>query len=433
MTDFRTRSTLLSVTEFAAGLISTYRKPPDTEILLATAAYVAKLPGLCCGEIDLALNVLLRALGEEAGLSRFGSLVAHWDIKNRLANLCRFHERERRFPRVVEEPIVAPIIITGSPRSGTTFLQTLLAEIPENDVPRCWEVVYPHLAPHESRWRDFRPLRMERQLRYFKRLAPDLHKVHPISAWSPQECTEIQAHVFQSLRFSSTYNIPSYRKWLDDHGYRAAYGFHKRFLQHLQHQHGRQQWILKSPDHVFALDAMLSTYPDARVVFVHRDPIKVLPSNAHLIEIIRAPFTTRIDRWEIGRQLTADLASGAANMIEAARTGRIPSSRLFHLYFSDLVSRPLDSILRLYRHFGLSITASAAERISRRIAVQPTGGYARNAYRFERHNINPDEVEARFRDYVTYFDVPREPIGPTLSRTSKFAPISTTHAEYLPR
>jgi hypothetical protein len=335
-----------------------------------------------------------------------------------------------RFPEIMEEPIAAPIIITGSPRSGTTFLQTLLAEDPENQALRCWQALDPYPHPRRSGSRDPRAPRVDQQLRYFNLLAPDLHKVHPLNGWSPQECTEVTAHIFQSLRFDSTYHVPSYRKWLDRHGHLPAYRFHKRFLQHLQHQNGRQRWILKSPDHVFALGALRSTYPDARIVFMHRDPIKVLPSNAQLIEILRAPFTQKIDRFQIGRQIMTDLALGAANMIETSQLGRFPSAQVFHLHYLDLVSRPLDAIVRLYRHFGLSIKALAMERMSRKIAARPNGGYAKNMYSPDRHGIDPDEVEQRFHGYMSYFDIRREPTDSIAAKNRKYVAVSTAHSEH---
>ena len=53
--------------------------------------------------------------------------------------------------------------------------------------------------------------------------------------------------------------------------------------------------MLKCPDHLFALDAIRAVYPDARLVFVHRDPVKVLLSVARLTEVLRRPFTRRLD------------------------------------------------------------------------------------------------------------------------------------------
>ena len=121
---------------------------------------------------------------------------------------------------------------------------------------------------------------------------------------------------------NTNYNVPSYRKWLDTSEGETlqAFRFHKRFLQHLQHcspLDGRQ-WVLKCPEHVFALDAIRSVYPDARVIFVHRDPVRVLLSVAKLTEVLRRPFTRELNRREIGRQESARWLDGTMRMIAAS-------------------------------------------------------------------------------------------------------------------
>ena len=57
--------------------------------------------------------------------------------------------------------------------------------------------------------------RVARQLKAFEWLAPEFRRLHPLEATSPQECSEIAAHVFRSLQFDTNYHIPSYRNWLD--------------------------------------------------------------------------------------------------------------------------------------------------------------------------------------------------------------------------
>jgi hypothetical protein len=215
-------------------------------------------------------------------------------------------------------------------------------------------------------------------------------------------------HIFQSLRLDTTHRIPSYRAWLDRHGFLTAYRFHKRFLQHLQHQCGKRRWILKCPDHVFALDAMLSVYPDARVVFLHRDPLQVIPSVAHLTEVLRKPFTTRIDRKEIGEQVTRDWIRGAENIVAADRSGRLRQDPVLHLHYRDVVSRPLETVDRLYRHFGIPFGEAAGLAISRAIAAKPNGGYGRNAYSFATHGLDPDALRAGFREYTCHFGLDAE-------------------------
>src|SRR4051812_23006051 len=161
------------------------------------------------------LRVFLRSCAEEADLSLFGRFGTRWDIGRFLANLLRLRDEELRTPTILEEPLERPIFITGLPRSGTTFLHRLLAEDDANLVPRVWQLVHPYPKPGAGGRRDRRQQRVARQLRMFEVLAPEFRRMHPIRADSPQECSEITAHVFASLRFDTTYSVPSYRRWLD--------------------------------------------------------------------------------------------------------------------------------------------------------------------------------------------------------------------------
>src|SRR5262249_31974901 len=162
------------------------------------------------------------------------------------SNLLRLRDEERRTPEILDQPIARPIFVSGLPRSGTTFLHSLLAEDPANLVPRVWQLIYPYPMKNSVAGRDRRRQRAARQLQLFGLLAPDFRRMHPIGAHSPQECSEITAHVFASLRFDTTYHVPSYRRWLDETGHLDAYRFHKRFLQHLQHQAAvGERWVLK--------------------------------------------------------------------------------------------------------------------------------------------------------------------------------------------
>ena len=137
-----------------------------------------------------------------------------------------------------------------------------------NQVPRVWQTIYPYPDLTRPTGTDRRRQRVDRQLLFFSFLSPEFRRMHPIDADSPQECSEITSHVFTSLRFDTTYTVPNYRNWLDKNGHVDAYRFHKRFLQHLQYQaHRRVRWVLKCPDHIFALEAIRFVYPDARLVW----------------------------------------------------------------------------------------------------------------------------------------------------------------------
>ncbi|MDA8233152.1 MAG: sulfotransferase [Magnetospirillum sp.] len=392
----------------ALELLTGVRKP-DAGALMDAALRSTGLTHVALDDIAAPLGQFLRACEEEAQLSALGRWATKWDVHRLLKNLLRLRAEEALAPEILEQPVEAPIFITGTPRSGTTFLHRLMAEDPAGLAPRCWQTIYPYpdvgRRPGEC---DARLRRVEAQLRYFSILSPEMRNLHPIHGQSPQECTEITAHVFQSLRFEATYEIPSYRQWLEDHGHVQAYQFHKKFLQHLQSQGGCGRWVLKSPDHVFALDALQAVYPDARFVFVHRDPLKVIPSAARLTEVLRTPFTRRVDRVRIGHQVVNDWARGCAIMVEVDRRQLIPPARVLHLRYSDVVAHPLDAVARIYSHFGLPLTPGAVKKMSRLAGREPRGGYGRNHYRPEAYGIVPQQIRERFRDYVLRFGVPLE-------------------------
>jgi len=355
------------------------------------------------------LQLLLDACVEEASLSVVGRLALQWDTVRFLINLLQLRAAERRVPAITRQPIERPIFITGLPRSGTTFLHRLMMADRENRAPLVWQTVYPY-PPRDGP--DRRVSRVAQQLRTFERLAPQFRGLHPLFATSPQECSEITAHAFRSLRFDTTYRIPSYRTWLDAAGHVSAYQFHRRFLQHLQFQNAGAdtaagRWVLKCPDHVFALEAIRTVYKDARLVFVHRDPVSVLLSVAKLTEVVRRPFTRRLDPIEIGRQESARWLDGAQRMMDAATELKL-AEPICHVHHLDLITDPLATVESVYRHFGLSLSLDALARLDRMVGQQPDGGYAPHAYRFEDHGLDGEVERAKFRDYMVQFGIQPE-------------------------
>jgi Sulfotransferase family len=354
-----------------------------------------------------ALRMLLDCYEREAALNVFGRHAAKWDALRCLSNLLRFEAEEEKDDSILRETIDSPIFITGFPRSGTTLLHSLLAEDPALMVPRVWQTI----APYPPHGRDTRRQSVDRQLRMFQRLAPEMVSLHPISADSPQECTEINAQVFQSIRYEATHRVPSYQAWLDAHGHLAAYRFHRRFLQHLQHQKKGDLWVLKCPDHVHALDAVDAVYPDAHMIFVHRDPLRVIASAAKLTEVLRRPFTRTIDKAEIGRQVVGRVIESADAMVTRARASR--PERLFHFHHAAFAAEPVATIESLYRHFGLPLAPEVRQRMRSHVARV---GSSDNRYSFEEFGIDTAELCTRFESYMDEFGVKRECAAWTDSR-----------------
>src|SRR5580658_10743645 len=353
------QAAVLSVTDAIAHRLGILQRKLRAEELLRAAGRRAGADDF--GDMSFLdpLQLLLDACVEEASLSIVGRLALRWDTMRFLNNLLQLRAAERRVPAIACQPIERPIFITGLPRSGTTFLHRLMMADRDNRAPLVWQTVYPYPLRDGP---DRRVARVAQQLRAFERLAPQFRGLHPLFATSPQECSEITAHSFRSLRFDTTYRIPSYRAWLDATGHVTAYQFHKRFLQHLQYQDaaagtGAGRWVLKCPDHVFALEAIRTVYKDARLVFVHRDPVKVLLSVTRLTEVLRRPFTRRLDPAELGREESQRWWEGTQRMIAVGDDAGLPEP-VCHVHYLDLVSDPVSTVEQVYGHFGLALPSA---------------------------------------------------------------------------
>jgi hypothetical protein len=377
----------------------------EAETLIAAAGVTPS------AEAREGLQQLMAALAKDSELTLFGRLSVRWDMIRLLRNAAAVEAAHECNPALAAAGIETPIFILGLPRSGTTFLHTLLAEDPDNLVPRNWQTIYPAPRPPGFNPAGDRRVRIvNRQLNLFDGLAPGFSDLHPVTADSPQECSEITSHVFQSLRFDTTFRVPGYLAWLESHGDLAAFRFHKRFLQFLQDgQPGN--WVLKCPDHTFSLDAILQTYPDARFVVVHRDPMDVLSSVAHLTEILRKPFLKNIDPAEIGDQVSARWIDGAARLIAFDHRADISADRKIHLRHDDLIAAPLAAAAAIYNRFGLPLAATAEAAMARLLAAKPRGGYARHApYAGARFGLSPDRMQAAFAHYVARYCAPIETV-----------------------
>jgi len=344
---------------------------------------------------------LLAACDAEADLSVLGIRALRVDVLRFLRNLLRFEEFEAACPSVLSRPIQAPVFITGMPRSGTTFLHRLILQDPSTIAPRLFQLVYPHASRAGRFETALRRRWVGLQLAVFRMLSPEFNALHPVAVDAPEECTDITAHVFQSLRFESTYRVPSYSGWLQRHGLLHAYRFHRRFLQHLDADLPGRRWILKSPDHVFALDDIRKVYPDARLVFIHRDPVRVLASVARLTEVLRRPFARSVDRVEVGRDVSASWVDGAQRM--SALSAR--DNSVLHLHYQQIIRSPLDAVRAVYLHCNLVLTDEAEAHMRRWLRTAVNVSRPWREYSLAEFGLEPHLLRERFARYTDTFGI----------------------------
>jgi hypothetical protein len=353
-------------------------------------------------------QVLVDSLEQDPGLTTIGRLGARETIVGYLVNRLQIERYRQQHPEVARAPVEKPVFIVGLPRTGTTiiFINQLLWQDPANRAPMTWEVHMPHPPPREDTFTtDPRIASVEKIFANFEKLVPWLPAIHEFGARLPQECVPLCAHEFRSVQWMSTFDVPAYQTWLDQQDMRPAYEYHKRFLQHLQAEHARERWVLKSPEHLPNLDTILDVYPDARIIHTHRDPARVMPSLASLTHALRSLNTDSLDPARIGRQ-TIDAWSRNLERAVASRARHVDKPKqFFDAHFEDTLKDPVDLLRRAYAHFEMDFTDEAESRMRAFLAANPRASRGKHTYVREDFDLSLDEIRERFGGYCEAFNV----------------------------
>jgi Sulfotransferase family len=358
-----------------------------------------------------ALGRLVDALEGEADLTLLGRVIARTDLVRFLENRLRMVDTIHRHPEITAAPIERPLFIVGLPRTGTSILHELLAQDPANRVPMTWEVMHPWPPPERATYTtDPRIAQVDRHFAGVDRLIPGFKAMHPMGATLPQECVALTAHDFASMVFHPTYRVPSYQAWLDAADLRGVYASHRRQLQYLQWRCPGERWVLKSPGHLWALDALLAVYPDARIVQTHRDPLKVVASLANLVALLRTMASDRVDRHEIGTDWTRLLAAGLERSMAVRARRPEGDPQVFDMHFAELLRDEIGMVRRIYAHFGLDLSADAEARMRRFLAANPRDRHGVHRYTLAAAGLNARRERLRFAAYQARFGIASEPV-----------------------
>lgn len=363
--------------------------------------------------IDPALSVLTTSLEAEANLHPLGRLLVRIHLLGILEARLKF---TRRYSAQVQntEPsfALAPIFITGMPRSGSTFLHELLVQDSSLRAPRVWEVMSPAgAATPDQGWRDLRVWRAAWCLWWFRRLAPKADAVYPMRARTPHECVAIQSYTLLSEEFISTCHIPSYEHFLRAADLRPAYAWEKRFLQFLETRQPQKRWALKSPDHVRGLEALFGEYPNALIIQTHRNPLDSLRSSIQLTEVLHRLFGRPRSRDQLARREAENLAANMDRLIQFRDQHPELASRFIDVNYSELTEDPLRVVRRIFRHFDMPLSDEAIARMQQLARSRSAYKGRRTAPTLAEVGLNPRAQLRLFGEYCRRFEISGGPAG----------------------
>lgn len=375
----------------------------QAESLLQSAAALVKSEDFGEPFFREGLDVLLRAWEEEAALHPARAWRSCGSVIDLLATRARLANRLRARPEIAARPVTAPVIITGLPRTGTTMLHNVLALIPGFRAFAVWEMRSP-VVPDDAgpEWVAKQIAQAATDIRGLNERVPGFERIHKVQAEAPDECNWLFRHSFTTMVFAFMYRVPSYMRWESSAPRHAAYADYRRQLQVLCEKSPAQQLVMKDPCHLWHLDELLDTFPDAVVVQLHRDPAEAVSSLCSLCHALHTMDAGHSDPAATGAYCVEMVDRGIASMMRV-RASR-PAARFLDVPYRRLLRDPLGEIERICDAVGRPLDERGALAVSTWLAQNPhkPGGHR---YRSEDFGLQAAALRERYAGYIERFEV----------------------------
>lgn len=383
----------------------------DEAGLLAEAQSRTGLSDFGPDEFRDALGVLLKSLREEAPLNELGRMVLRSRALESLETRLVTQDWVKRHPEILEEQIVAPLVVIGLMRTGTTMLQRIIASDPRNHACMWWETRFP--APPldlDFNQADPRIDVAEAEVAAILEADPRQASIHPWNAQAPDEEIMLLEHSFLSHVPEAFANIPTYRSWITEQDWSPSYLYLRKLLQSLQWQkrqrgNVRERWVLKTPGHLGYIDTLFKVFPGANVIQTHRDPVDTVPSAASMNHAMWALYSDGNEANVAGAQWQERLAWGTSRAMESRKN--YSDSRFVDIWFRDAMKDPIAEIERAYGVFGIEMTDAARVGMEKWRTDNPRDGRPPHEYTLSEYGLSEEGIKAAFAGYRAEYIEPR--------------------------
>lgn len=343
-----------------------------------------------------ALGVLLDSYQRDANLTVLGSKMNRFFLRGALVARLLSEAAWKQYPQHADVAIERPIFVTGLPRTGTTILHRLLGADPCQQGLHLWLAEFPQPRPPRETWESnpwYRQL--DAQFTQHHQDNPDYTGLHFMAAYELEECWQLLRQSLHSVSYETLAHLPSYSRWLSEQDWTPSYRRHRRNLQLIGLNDAEKRWVLKNPSHLFALDALLATYPDALVIQTHRPVETILASMCSLAQHTAEGWSTTFHGAQIGADAMETWSRGLQRF-NTVRAKHNPA-QFFDVDYHELIADPLGTVESVYRHFGLTLTDEARKAMADSHAESQTGPRApKHKYSLADYGLTAEEVKERF-------------------------------------
>lgn len=320
---------------------------------------------------------LLDGAGMDADGRQKAADVCNWLLTSRLEF---FEDRNRH--RVGEEVIDRPMFVTGEPRSGTTLMHALMSVDPDARALRFWEVMYPSPPPGAatSADADARRERADADWREINAKLPKWLHSHPYNDMLGDGLPEDErtwAFDFRVMTPTAWWRVPMQTVvgGLPTDG-AAQYRIHKMMLQQFQYLRPRKHWVLKG-FHGFRLAEFFDAYPDAKLLWLHRDPVQVAASRTMMMADILDGIVGPVDLRAAAKMHLELTRESVANTMT---NPLVSDPRILHVRYTDFIADQVGTVGRYYDFCGRTLSVEAASAMRTYLADNPGDRHGKFRY-----------------------------------------------------
>jgi len=384
---------------------------PSPEALMQMASEQIGLDDFGDPNRDAGLAALLESMGQGSWkkMSAPAREIAVDYLVHQLVNRLKLSADRKIYPEITKQEIRAPLIVIGPPRSGSTLLHTLLSLDPDNMAPEHWICREPSpplaLGPPSQERLDAADKRMADLFS----LIPDVFITHPYlieeGSSALAECgSDILSHAFTAQQLWCWWGDDIYRDYLLKADHTAALGFHHEFLQHTQWGNTGSRWALKGSDHMLWLAELAARYPDAKLIWTHRDLSQQLPSLASVQAIILGMQGNQVTpemRRTQGRRAIDFQWEIISKAMKTRKT--IGEDRFYDSNYHDLMADHVEAVRRIYEWAGLTMSDKHEQNIREWLADNQQAKHGKHKHSPEEFGMNGDQINERFAIYTDRF------------------------------
>jgi hypothetical protein len=345
------------------------------------------------------LGKLVESIEREAKLHALGRLITRTRLVSTLANRARIEEQLRRDPSIEHRSVARPIVIAGLQRTGTTLLHRMLASDRRLRALASWEALSPASLGEDAAARRAQAGQSELALGY---LAPDFFAIHPVEADAPEEDVLLLDLSLRSTVAEATLHVPTFSRWLEQQDQTPAYRTLERVMKLLtEPSRTPRRWVLKTPHHLEWLDVLFSVFPDATVVWTHREPRETVPSFCSMVAHGRGVFSDRVDPREVGSHWSAKIA----RMVERGMAARDAAGErhFVDVRYEDLVRDPIGQARRIYAAADLELDRESEDAMNDLLRRQRKDRFGHHVYRAEDFGLTSDGIDRSLAGYRQRF------------------------------